>query len=548
MGVFFPKGKNHVRQGGGRKRRRSAAAGDSSVFRSQVPDMNSPRIEGGAKRVTLKNQVESHEIVELTPSGMKAIDNSPLLNDDLRPTRKDERTWETYNISALWIGMAVCIPTYQLSSGLIAAGMNWWQAVLTILLGQLIVLIPLILNAHAGTKFGIPYPVFARLWYGVKGSHIPSIARAIVAAGWFGIQTWIGGSGLDVLFSKMWSGWSAVPAHLGVAFILFWGINVWIAYLGPDAIKKLESWGAPILIGMGLVLLWWAYSAAGGWGPMLSTPSKFQTNAEFLKVFFPALTGMIGFWATLALNIPDFTRYAKSQKAQIWGQIWGLPTTMALYSFIGVAVTSATVVVYGEAIWDPVILMSKFPTWVVLIGTAGIILATITTNIAANVVAPVRAFENLLPRKLTWGHGVLITGLLGIAMQPWYIMANFSNYIFGWLGTYAAFLGPIDGVAFADYWLVRKRRLDLVGLYTPGGRYDYRGGINLQAVWATLTGIFVGMIGKFIPTLSFLADNSWVVGLIVSAVVYWALMQKDASQLSEQEYLALTEMSSSAAD
>ncbi len=481
------------------------------------------------------------DLVSLTAAGQAQIKDSPLMNEDLRPTAADERTWTGYNIASLWIGMAVCIPTYTLASGLIAAGMNWWQAVMTIILGNLIVLIPLILNAHAGTRYGIPYPVYARLWFGAKGAHIPAMLRAIVAAGWFGIQTWIGGSALDVLMTSMFHGWASVPAHLAIAFLAFWALNVWIGYKGPEAIKFMEAWGAPILIVLGLGLLFWAWSAAGGFGPMLSAPSKFKTWSEFWPVFFPSLTAMIAFWSTLALNIPDFTRYVRSQKAQAWGQILGLPTTMGLYAFIGVAVTSATVVIFGKAIWDPVELMAKFPPLVVFIGTLGIVLATITTNIAANVVAPARSFENLSPRKITWGMGVIITGIIGIAMMPWYLLANFANYIFGWLGTYSAFLGPLDGIALADYWLVRNRLIDMKELYRPGGRYDYEGGFNTRAIVALGVGIVVALIGKFVPTFKFLFDNAWAVGLLVTVVIYWALMQKHQTILSYQDFADITE-------
>lgn len=487
-----------------------------------------------------KTQYQQGDFILLANEGAATLETSAYSNEDLRPTPVEERTWSIYNIASLWIGMSVCIPTYTLASGLIAAGMNWWQAVLTITLGNAIVLIPMILNAHAGTRYGIPYPVFARLWFGTKGAHIPSLMRAIVAAGWFGIQTWIGGSALDTLLTAIWSGWTSIPLHLPTAFLAFWALNVWIGYKGPEAIKFLESWGAPILLALGFGLLIWAYNAAGGFGPMLSAPSKFKTTGEFLAVFFPALTGMIGFWSTLALNIPDFSRYARSQKAQVLGQILGLPTTMGLFSFIGVAVTSATVVVFGEAIWDPVVLLSKFPPLVVVLGTAGIVLATITTNIAANVVAPARAIENLSPRRLTFGMGAIITGIIGIAMQPWELLANYAVYIFGWLGTYSAFLGPLDGVAIADYWLVRRKKIDLDDLYRAGGRYHYGNGINIKAVAALALGILIALSGKLIPALHFLTDNAWVVGLIVSAAAYWYLMRDDKSILSDEEFKAIT--------
>jgi NCS1 family nucleobase:cation symporter-1 len=486
----------------------------------------------------MKTQIEEGGIVTLTEEGLKQVQDSPLFNEGLRPTTKEEHNWTAYNFASLWIGMAICLPTYSLAAGLISLGMNWWQAIGTIILGNLIVLVPILLNAHAGTKFGIPYPVYARLWFGSRGAHIPSMARGIVAAGWFGINCWFGGAAIDTLLSAM-SGWETVPGHMGIAFLGFWALNVWIAYRGPDAIKKMEYWAAPTLVVMALALLVWAISSAGGWGPMLSAPSKLTSAGDFLKVFFPSLTGAIAFWATLALNIPDFCRYAKSQKAQVIGQSTSLPTTMGFFSFIGVAVASATVVVYGEAIWDPAAILAKFSPFVIFLGTLGIILATLTTNVAANVVAPARAIENLWPRKLTFGAGAIITGLASLLMQPWYLLENFGNYIFLWLGTYGALLGPIDGIAIADYWLVRKQRIDLVELYRPDGRYGYKGGINLKAVWALLIGIAIPF-GCKVTGFSSVWDNAWTIGLLISLFCYTWLMRNDASVINSSHYNTIT--------
>ncbi|GAX88605.1 NCS1 family nucleobase:cation symporter-1 [Effusibacillus lacus] len=486
----------------------------------------------------MKTQLEENGIVTLTQEGVNQIKDSPLYNEGLRPTTKEEHNWTGYNFASLWIGMAICLPTYSLAAGLISLGMNWWQAIGTIVLGNLIVLIPILLNAHAGTKYGIPYPVYARLWFGSKGAHIPSMARAIVAAGWFGINCWFGGAAVDTLLVAM-TGWENVPGHLAIAFIGFWALNVWISYRGPEAIKKMEFWAAPTLLVMALALLAWALSSAGGWGPMLSAPSKFTSAGDFLKVFFPALTGAIAFWSTLALNIPDFCRYAKSQRAQIIGQTTSLPTTMGFFSFIGVAVASATVVLYGEAIWDPAAILAKFSPFVIFLGTLGIILATVTTNVAANVVAPARAIENLWPRKLTFGMGAIITGLAALLMQPWYLLENFGNYIFLWLGSYGALLGPIDGIAIADYWMVRKQRIDLVELYRPNGRYSYSGGINKAAVWALLIGIAIP-IGCKAAGLTFVWDNAWTIGLLISLFAYTWLMRSDASLIDASHYNRIT--------
>lgn len=492
-----------------------------------------------------KTQVEQNGIVTLTSEAAETLKDSHLLNEDLRPTTKKEHHWTAYNFASLWIGMCICIPTYTMSSGLIALGMNWWQAIVTIILGNLIVLIPILLNTHAGTKFGIPYPVFARLWFGSKGAHIPAIARAIVAAAWFGINCWYGGAAIDTLLVSM-TGWEQVGGHLFIAFFAFWALNVLIAYRGPEAIRKMEFWAAPVLLILGLALLIWALTAAGGFGPMLSAPSKFNSVGSFLAIFFPALTGVIAFWATLALNIPDFGRYAKSQKAQVVGQSIALPGTMGLFAFIGVGVTSATVVIFGEAIWDPAALLSHFPPFVIFIGTIGIILAALTTNVAANVVAPARAAENLYPKKITFAGGAILTGLLSLVMQPWYLVGDIANYIFVFLNGYGALLGPIDGIAIADYWFVRKRRLALSELYKSDGRYSYASGFNMKSIYALLIGIVIPVLGLFIPALSFLWQNAWTFGLIISGCVYGYLMRQSPSMLSEEEYASMTVMMDSA--
>ena len=321
------------------------------------------------------------------------ISGSARYNADLAPVPPAARTWGTYEIAALWVGMAVCIPTYMLAAGLVAGGMSWWQAVGTITLGNAIVLLPMMLTGHAGTKYGIPFPVLARAAFGLSGSHVPALLRAGVACGWFGIQTWIGGAALDTLLGIALPFWSALPAHIWVSFALFWSMNIYFIVKGTESIRFFEAWAAPVLLLMGVALLGWAISQVGGLGPIFTQPSRFRTNAEFFAFFVPSLTGMVGYWATLSISIPDFTRYATSQRAQVVGQAIGLPPTMALFSFIGVAVASASVLIFGEAIWDPVVLLGRFDSpFVILLSVFALAVATLTTNIAANVVPPDRRY------------------------------------------------------------------------------------------------------------------------------------------------------------
>ncbi|MEO8617408.1 MAG: NCS1 family nucleobase:cation symporter-1, partial [Luteolibacter sp.] len=420
-----------------------------------------------------------------------------LTNEDLAAIPTDKRTWSCWNYASLWISMAACIPTYMLASSLIEKGMNWWQAVLTIFLGNLVVLIPMILNAHAGTKYGIPFPVYCRAAFGTLGANVPALLRALVACGWFGIQAWIGGEAIHKILSVFvpsFAGGSPLPG-LGISisqlvcFLFFWSINMWVIHRGIHTIRVLLSIKAPLLLVLGLLLLYWAYTAAGGFGPMFAKPSAFDPGqpkaGQFMSFFLPALTGMVGFWATLSLNIPDFSRYARSQKDQMLGQAIGLPPTMALYSFIGVAVTSATAVIFGKTIWDPVDVLTRFKNPLVLvIAMLALCIATLATNIAANVVSPANDFANLAPKKISFRTGGFITGIIGVLLMPWKLVADPSGYIFTWLVGYSALLGPIAGIMIADYFVLRGKHLEVKDLYRADGIYRYTNGFSIAALVA----------------------------------------------------------------
>lgn len=466
-----------------------------------------------------------------SPEVVNEIDSladSSLYNKDLAPVSPAERTWHFGSFAALWISMSACIPTYMLASSLIGSGMNWWQAVLTIFLGNLIVLIPMVLNAHAGTRYGIPFPVYCRPSFGTVGANIPALLRALVACGWFGIQTWIGGAAIYKILGVFYPSLiTATPlGFLGInlpqlfCFLFFWSINMLVVYKGIDCIRWLLNIKAPLLIVLGLVLLGWAYQNAGGFGPMLSQPSAFDAGqpkaGQFWIFFFPALTGMIGFWATLSLNIPDFSRYAKSQRDQVIGQTLGLPATMALYSFIGVAVTSATTIIYGETIWDPVDVLTRFKNPVVLVvAMLALCIATLATNIAANVVSPANDFAHLAPRRISFRIGGFITGLIGILIMPWKLVADPSGYIFSWLVGYSALLGPIGGILIADYFVVRRQHLEVAELYREKGLYSGSSGFNWVGIISLILGVIPSIPGFLVQVKLSAATNfpAWIIGL-----------------------------------
>src|SRR5438105_12840119 len=454
------------------------------------------------------------------------IESSPLYNRDLAPTSPARRTWGTYSFAALWVSMSVNILTYMLAAGLVQGGMNWKQALATGFLGNSIVLIPMLLNSHPGARYGIPFPVLARASFGVLGANVAAVLRALVACGWFGIQTWIGGEAIHTLIRTLVPAWGHLPYGPAICFVAFWLINLFVILKGIEYIRVLQGISAPVLLAVGVLLLGWAYVTAGGFGPMLKAPSRFSNFPEFLQFLVPALNGTVGFWATVSLNIPDFTRFARRQREQVIGQALALPTTMTLYSLIGILVTSATVVIYGTAIWDPVQLLSRFHSPVaVIVSLFAILLATLNVNIASNVVSPANDFSNLWPRKISFRTGGVITCLMGIALMPWKLLANYKTFILGWLGGYAAFLGPIAGIMICDYFLVRKRRLLVRDLYLRGGVYEYSRGFNWRAVAALALGAGTALVGLAVPSVRALYDYSWFVGFAVSFAAYYALMR-----------------------
>jgi NCS1 family nucleobase:cation symporter-1 len=496
-------------------------------------------------------------LAELPPD----IGRSPLFNGDLAPVPRSRRNWTTYSFAALWTGMAHCIPTYLLAGGLVSQGMNWWQALLTIGLGNLIVLVPILLNAHPGTKYGIPFPVLARSSFGTTGANVPAMLRAIVACGWFGIQTYIGGEAVRTFVMAAWPSFSSIGGDatlLGltipslITFMAFWAVNIAIILYGMNAVRMFENWSAPIIMALTLWLLVWIVSRAGGIGPLLDRPSSFADTAAFWKVFIPSLTAMIGFWATLSLNIPDFTRFGKGQREQMLGQALGLPTTMVAFSAMAVVVTSAAELllkgVDPKTLWDPVVVLSQITSStppagmtepvlasagtriaVAVVALLGVAVSTISTNIAANVVSPANDFANLAPRLISFRTGGVITGLLGIVVMPWKLLASADTYIFEWLIGYSALLGPIAGIMIADYWIVRRQQLDVPDLYRVNGRYA---GTNWRAIAALIVGIAPNVPG-FLGAVKVLEGDptvwdeiypyAWFTGVLLAAGSYLLL-------------------------
>jgi NCS1 family nucleobase:cation symporter-1 len=473
-----------------------------------------------------------------------------LSNADLAPTSASQRTWGLWHFAALWVGMSVCIPTYMLAANMIASGLNWWQSLAIIVLGNAIVLLPMIATGHAGTKYGIPFPVFARASYGVRGAHLPALLRSLVACGWFGIQTWVGGLAISALLGSVWPAWLGIgggarfmghtlPEFLG--FFIFWLMNLYFVWNGTESIKWLETLSAPFLIVTGIALLVWAGTRAGGLGAALEASDRLvgapaQPRASFfVGVFVPWLTAMVGYWATLALNIPDFTRFARTQRDQVVGQTLGLLTTMPLFAFIGVAVTGATLLLFGEAIWNPVDLLSRLTeqSGNVLLGVLAVVVlvvATITTNIAANVVSTANSLSNLAPRRISARAGGLVAAVLGLLLFPWLLLDRYQT----WLISYSGLLGAVGGVMVCDYLVVRRGRLEAGDLYRRFGAYAYSGGVNARAIVATVVGALVALSGKLVPGLEILFNGSWFSAGGAAFVIYYVLMgrQRERAQVA----------------
>jgi len=454
---------------------------------------------------------------------------SPRYNEDIAPTRVKQRTWTKWNVAALWVGMAICVPTYILGGVLTSYfGLSVTEALWTILVANVVVLIPLTLNAYPGTRFGIPCPVVLRASFGIIGSNVPALIRAVVACGWFGVQTLFGGIAIHLLLSALFDGWAALGGTGEViGFFIFWVANVWVVIRGSESIKHLETLAAPLLLAVAVGLVFWALPKVS-LSEVLATPATRPDGASFFGYFMAALTAMVGFWATLSLNIPDFSRYADSQKSQIVGQIIGLPLTMLLFSGLGVLLTSASMELVGETISDPINLIGHIDnTFWVIVSMLMIILATISTNTAANIVSPTNSFQNIAPKYISEAKGVIVTGVIGILLMSWELLkklgwldsdVSVESLYSNWLIGYSSLLGPIAGIMIVDYFLVRKQRYELPDLYRDGGVYPAWNTAGFIAflipVGLTLVAITTGYLGWFY-------NYGWFTGSILGGIIYY---------------------------
>ncbi|XP_027364119.1 purine-uracil permease NCS1-like [Abrus precatorius] len=491
-----------------------------------------------SKYHTMKSSNSSSSIAS---SDFEFEPDPTLTNEDLKPTSPNQRTFSGLEIATLWVGLVVGVPSYYLAGSLVDLGMAWWQGIATVVVANIILLVPLVLTGHAGTRYGISFPVLARSSFGIHGAHIPTLVRALIGCGWYGIESWIGGEAIFLLLPKSlketsfsqslpWLGTSPLEF---ACFLVFWVAQLAFVWRGIDGIRELEKYSAPILIALTSCLLIWSCVKAGGLGHILSLSSRLS-NSEFWPVFFPSLTANISFWATVALNIPDFTRYAKSQKDQVIGQV-GLPIFMGAFTFVGLAVTSSTKVIFGQIISDPIQLLGQIGGLTTsILAILGISLAIITTNIAANIVAPANALVNLNPAWFTFRRGALLTALLGIAFQPWRLLKSSESFVYTWLIGYSALMGPIAGIVLADYYIIQKTSLSISDLYSrsPYGAYRYSRGFNVAAIVALVFGILpvvpgflqkVGIATSVPHTFVVIYNNAWFVSFFSAGFLYLVL-------------------------
>lgn len=468
------------------------------------------------------------------------IANSPRYNEDIAPTKAAQRTWSRWNVASLWVGMAICVPTYMLGGVLTAYfGLSVAEALWTILIANIIVLIPLTLNAFPGTRYGIPCPVVLRASFGIIGSNVPSLIRALVACGWFGVQTLFGGIAIHLLLSALFDGWAALGGTGEVlGFFIFWVANITVVIRGSESIKLLEALAAPLLLIVAIGLVVWALPRVS-MAEVLATPANRPEGAPFAPYFMAALTAMVGFWATLSLNIPDFSRYARSQRSQIIGQIIGLPLTMFLFSGLGVILTAASLDLVGETVSDPINLIGHIDNtgWVIL-SMLMIILATISTNTAANIVSPTNSFQNIAPRYINENRGVIITGIIGILLMSWELLkklgwlesdVSVESLYSNWLIGYSSLLGPIAGIMIVDYFLIKKQSYDLLALYQDNAGYP---AWNKAGFTAFLIPVSLTIIAITTGKLSWFYDYGWFTGSILGGLIYFLVARGDSGESS----------------
>jgi NCS1 family nucleobase:cation symporter-1 len=453
--------------------------------------------------------------------------HADLDSPDLRPIPPEARTWQWRSLASVWAGIVFCVPSYLLSCGMLEHGMGWWQAVLVVLAGNLVLWIPMVMIGHAGTRYGIAYPVLLRASFGTLGARLPVLLRTAVAVGWFGVQTSVGGFAIYHLLNLMLGGLlegSALPL-VGVSFwqlncfLGFWLLQVWfLRRWGMDGVHKLAWYGAPALLAAGLLLVLWAWVQADGFASILSSTSRFadgqSMHGQAMDVFPPLLAQMVALWMLLAINIPDYTRYVRDQGQQLLGQFVGLPLGIAFFSLVGVTVPFATVDIFNAeeiaaatgaaaaagaaaavGISDPLEVIGLMGGFARVLGLLALVLAAFTTNLFAHLVPASTGLVALRPQQLDFSKAATVAACAALLLLPWRIVEWSGGTVFIWLAGLGAMLSPVVGILIADYFLLRRRQLDVAALYQHPGPYSYFRGWSLTALFALLVGNLLAVPG-----------------------------------------------------
>ncbi|MGW9123014.1 NCS1 family nucleobase:cation symporter-1 [Streptomyces sp. NPDC055663] len=460
--------------------------------------------------------------------------SSGLYTYDLAPTKKEGRRWGAYNVFTLWANDVHSLGNYAFAIGLFALGLNVWGILAAFALASVLLFLLLTLSGFMGHKTGVPFPVMSRIAFGIRGAKIPAVVRGLVAIAWFGIQTYLASSVLSTLLVTMFPGLKSLDTNsllgqstLGwITFLTLWALQVLIVSYGMQMIRRYMAFAAPTtLITMCALAAWMFWRADGSIS--MSIDSPLSGGEMWLQILQGAALWVV-IYGTFVLNFCDFTRSARSRGSIVRGNVIGIPVNMLFFAVIVAVLSGAQFKLDGHVITSPTDIVRTIPNMFLLaIASLALIALTVAVNLMANFVAPIYALVNLFPQRLNFRRAGMVSAVVGLVILPWnlYNSPVVVNYFLGGLG---ALLGPLFGVIMADYWLLRKARVNVPDLYTDGvqGDYHYRHGFNPRAVWAFVPSAAIAVVVALVPFFSAVAGFSWFVGAILAAVLYAAIADR----------------------
>ncbi|MBB3173529.1 NCS1 family nucleobase:cation symporter-1 [Endobacter medicaginis] len=457
-----------------------------------------------------------------------------LYNPDLAPVPQAQRDWSWVNMATVWMGMVHNVVVYEAAAGLMALGLTAWESLAAVAVGYAVLFLAMWFNARAGTRYGLPFCVLIRSAFGPHGGQVPVVLRGFCAIFWVSVQGYAGAQALDAMLAALSPGWAAIGGavlgmslRLWLAMALFWALHAWIVSHGVHRIRNFELVAGPAVIAVGACATAWGLHVAHGLGPLFAVPPGHHPASW--TTFFVGVTGMIGVWSTFAVNIPDLSRFARSERDQALGQLIGLPITAVVFMAMSVITTSATVIVFGHAIWDPVELLLAFHSkWLLMFGGATIILATLSVNVAANIMPASYDLVNLMPRRLRFGSAATLVLAIAVLFAPWLWFRD-AQGIFAVLGALGGLLGPVTGIMLVDFYLIRRQHLSVADLYRYDGIYGARSGWNPAGLIAFVLGGAIASAGYVIPALASLTGFSWFIGIAIGAGTYAVLARRGSA-------------------